>query len=264
MNNQPKGFIPVCIPLMRRRTKFISRLDIKRKGHIKGFYELYSVVKNEFTISLCFTEDYNDLSIIKDIISYIGDAKLTFFIDKTNLDNIKTLIDGGFFITGNYWNYKVISNRETVNKVPPKDPKENTKINKWIERNGSFYKEGLRYCLVRMGNKELSPIILEALFETIQESMINGYNIYIRGFGSFVNKKRATKIARNISKNEPIEIQEHYIPVFKPCRQFKELIKNSNIPTKKYPHFNNRTLDINRVDRQKLKAFQRIMNKYKD
>jgi DNA-binding protein HU-beta len=57
--------------------------------------------------------------------------------------------------------------------------------------------------------------------------MADGDNIYVRGFGSFINKKRAKKIARNISKNTAIVIEEHYIPAFKPSKVFVEKIKNS-------------------------------------
>lgn len=68
---------------------------------------------------------------------------------------------------------------------------------------------------------------VEAFFAVIKNSMADGENIYVRGFGSFVNKKRARKIARNISKNTAIVIEEHYVPSFKPSRIFTEKIKNS-------------------------------------
>lgn len=68
---------------------------------------------------------------------------------------------------------------------------------------------------------------VEALFAVIKTSMASGENIYVRGFGSFVNKKRAKKIARNISKNTAIVIDEHYIPSFKPSKIFVEKIKSS-------------------------------------
>jgi DNA-binding protein HU-beta len=57
--------------------------------------------------------------------------------------------------------------------------------------------------------------------------MADGNNIYVRGFGSFVNKKRARKVARNISKNTSIIIDEHFIPSFKPSKTFVQKIKNS-------------------------------------
>ncbi|MEO1256119.1 MAG: HU family DNA-binding protein [Bacteroidota bacterium] len=69
---------------------------------------------------------------------------------------------------------------------------------------------------------------VEAFFSVVKNNMANGENVYVRGFGSFVNKKRAKKIARNISKNTAIVIDEHFIPSFKPSRLFIEKIKNSN------------------------------------
>ena len=68
---------------------------------------------------------------------------------------------------------------------------------------------------------------VEAFFSVIKNSMADGNNVYVRGFGSFVNKKRAKKVARNISKNTAIIIDEHFIPSFKPSKVFVEKIKNS-------------------------------------
>ncbi|WP_109833207.1 HU family DNA-binding protein [Reichenbachiella versicolor] len=69
---------------------------------------------------------------------------------------------------------------------------------------------------------------VEAFFSVVKDSMAEGENIYVRGFGSFVNKKRAKKIARNISKNTAMVIDEHYIPSFKPSKVFVEKIKTSD------------------------------------
>jgi len=76
-------------------------------------------------------------------------------------------------------------------------------------------------------SKDDVQISVEAFFNVVKGSMADGENIYIRGFGSFVNKKRARKIARNISKNTAIVIDEHYIPSFKPSKVFVEKIKTS-------------------------------------
>lgn len=69
---------------------------------------------------------------------------------------------------------------------------------------------------------------VEAFFSVIKSSMANGHNIYIRGFGSFINKKRKKKIARNISRNTALVIDEHYIPSFKPAKIFISKIKSSD------------------------------------
>ncbi len=68
---------------------------------------------------------------------------------------------------------------------------------------------------------------VEAFFKVIKNKMAEGENIYVRGFGSFINKRRAGKIGRNISLNTAIKIEEHYIPSFKPSKTFVEKIKSS-------------------------------------
>ena len=68
---------------------------------------------------------------------------------------------------------------------------------------------------------------VEALMESIKGSMIKGQDVYLRGFGSFVVKKRAKKTARNISKKTTIVIPEHYIPSFKPAKGFSGAVKKS-------------------------------------
>ena len=57
-------------------------------------------------------------------------------------------------------------------------------------------------------------------------SLADGENVYIRGFGSFVVKKRAKKIGRHIKENKAIEIPEHFIPAFKPAKIFVEQVKD--------------------------------------
>lgn len=67
--------------------------------------------------------------------------------------------------------------------------------------------------------------IVEAFMESIKTSLTNNNNVYLRGFGSFIVKKRATKVARNISKNTTITIPEHNIPAFKPAKSFAAKMK---------------------------------------
>ena len=70
-------------------------------------------------------------------------------------------------------------------------------------------------------------VTLESFFKEVKDSLGTGENVYIRGFGSFVIKKRAKKIGRHIKKNVPIEIPEHYIPAFKPAKVFVEQVKGN-------------------------------------
>ena len=68
-------------------------------------------------------------------------------------------------------------------------------------------------------------VTIESFLKEIKENISNGENIYIRGFGSFITKKRAAKIGRNIKKNIAVEIPEHYIPAFKPSKEFVNEVK---------------------------------------
>jgi DNA-binding protein HU-beta len=68
---------------------------------------------------------------------------------------------------------------------------------------------------------------VEAFMETIKGSLVKGKNVYLRGFGSFVVKKRAEKTARNISRNTTIIIPQHFIPSFKPSKTFTGKVKNN-------------------------------------
>lgn len=68
---------------------------------------------------------------------------------------------------------------------------------------------------------------VEAFMETVKTSLVENQNVYLRGFGSFVVKRRAEKTARNISKNTTIIIPEHFIPSFKPAKTFVSKVKNN-------------------------------------
>ncbi len=72
-------------------------------------------------------------------------------------------------------------------------------------------------------------VTLETMLKEIKESLIAGENIYIRGFGSFITKKRAAKIGRNIKKNVAVAIPEHFIPAFKPAKEFVREVKNKKL-----------------------------------
>ena len=66
---------------------------------------------------------------------------------------------------------------------------------------------------------------VEAFMEVVKDSLAGGDNVYLRGFGSIILKKRAEKKARNISKNTTIMIPEHNIPYFKPAKEFLSKVK---------------------------------------
>lgn len=73
--------------------------------------------------------------------------------------------------------------------------------------------------------KQVVLTVVEGMMDTIKTSMINGNEVFLRGFGSFIIKHRAEKTARNISKNTTIIIPAHNIPAFKPAKVFVNVVK---------------------------------------
>jgi DNA-binding protein HU-beta len=70
---------------------------------------------------------------------------------------------------------------------------------------------------------------IDAFMETVRVTMTKGQNVYLRSFGTFQVKKRAKKTARNISKNTTIIIPEHFVPAFKPAKEFVDKIKTKKV-----------------------------------
>ena len=69
---------------------------------------------------------------------------------------------------------------------------------------------------------------VEAFMESVKGSLINGEDVFLRGFGSFVVKKRTEKTARDMAKNTTITIPAHNIPAFKPAKSFVSEVKDNN------------------------------------
>jgi len=66
---------------------------------------------------------------------------------------------------------------------------------------------------------------VEAFMDAVKNSLADGENVYLRGFGSFTIKRRAEKTGRNISKNTTLIITAHSIPAFKPAKTFVSSVK---------------------------------------
>lgn len=69
--------------------------------------------------------------------------------------------------------------------------------------------------------------VVEAFMANVKDAMIGGNDVFLRGFGSFIIKRRAEKTARNIGKNTTMVIPEHNIPAFKPAKSFVVAVKDN-------------------------------------
>lgn len=76
-------------------------------------------------------------------------------------------------------------------------------------------------------SKTIVQLIVVEWMRLIKESLLQGLNVQLRGFGTFLTKHRASKKARNISKGTTMEIPAYNFPCFKAGKDFANLIKNS-------------------------------------
>lgn len=67
--------------------------------------------------------------------------------------------------------------------------------------------------------------IMESAMSNIKDSLIKDEPVFLRGFGTFLNKVRKAKPARNIAAKTTIVIPEHKIPCFKPAKDFKKSVR---------------------------------------
>src|ERR1044072_1347482 len=72
-------------------------------------------------------------------------------------------------------------------------------------------------------------VTMEAFFKEVKTSLEEGEAVHVRGFGSFMLKRRAAKTARNIRQNTSVQIPEHTIPAFKPSVEFMELVRDKKV-----------------------------------
>lgn len=73
-------------------------------------------------------------------------------------------------------------------------------------------------------DKDTVLTVVEQFMDTVKESLAEGEPVFLRGFGSFIVKERARKLARNISADKGVIIPAHNIPFFKPCSTFKGMM----------------------------------------
>ena len=65
---------------------------------------------------------------------------------------------------------------------------------------------------------------VEAVFDSITESLKSGDSVALLGFGTFAVKARAARTGRNPRTNEPIEIAASKVPGFKAGKALKDAV----------------------------------------
>ena len=70
--------------------------------------------------------------------------------------------------------------------------------------------------------------VVDGFIQTVIASLRDGKNIEIRGFGSFKVKKRKGRVVRNPRTGEQVQVDEHYVPIFKVSKDLKAIV-NENL-----------------------------------
>ena len=74
--------------------------------------------------------------------------------------------------------------------------------------------------------KNLAIIIqIKTIISSMVKSLKKGERIEIRGFGSFSLRYRKPRVGRNPKSGESVNIEERYVPHFKPGKSLKERVK---------------------------------------
>jgi DNA-binding protein HU-beta len=74
--------------------------------------------------------------------------------------------------------------------------------------------------------KEGAKKAVDALFETISNTLAKEEKIQLLGFGTFEVRDRAARTGRNPQTGEEIQIAASKVPAFKPGKELKEAVKN--------------------------------------
>ncbi len=74
-------------------------------------------------------------------------------------------------------------------------------------------------------DKSTTQAILDAAMRDVKNAVANDEPVFLRGFGTFNNKLRAQKLARNIARNTSVLVPAHKVVTFKPSPEFTNALK---------------------------------------
>ena len=77
-------------------------------------------------------------------------------------------------------------------------------------------------------SKNISENLLDDLLATIIENLKNNKTLKISKFGTFTVRHKKSREGRNPKTNEKIIISDRNVVLFKPSKEFKELINLTN------------------------------------
>lgn len=80
-----------------------------------------------------------------------------------------------------------------------------------------------------MTQHEVSTVI-QTLFDTVTDTLVEGNRIEIRNFGVFEVKKRDARIGRNPRTGDEVPIPQKNVAFFKPGKTLKQVVQDKTAP----------------------------------
>ena len=75
-------------------------------------------------------------------------------------------------------------------------------------------------------SKQITENLVEEFFSIIVSNLSKKKNVKIAKFGTFLIKSKSSRIGRNPKTKEEKEISKRDVVLFKPSKEFKELLNN--------------------------------------
>jgi integration host factor subunit beta len=73
-------------------------------------------------------------------------------------------------------------------------------------------------------NRKQAKNVINAMTQSISDSLARGDKVEIRGFGSFHIRKRNARTAHNPRSRELVEVPAKKVPFFKPGNDLKKMV----------------------------------------
>src|SRR4029077_7961892 len=80
-----------------------------------------------------------------------------------------------------------------------------------------------------------SEVIVDTMFESVIKALKAGDKLEVRGFGSFRVRQRNSRVGRNPTTGEKVDVPAKRVPYFKPSKELKALINDGATPAAAAP-----------------------------
>lgn len=80
--------------------------------------------------------------------------------------------------------------------------------------------------------REVSDVIVTAVFERITGALVKGERVELRGLGTFEVRQRAAHAGRNPKTGAPVQVPPRKLPFFRMGKELRALLNPQAVPEK--------------------------------